>query len=149
MNNKQKNVLVGIAILAVTLLIVFNTSEKNPQLKISNTKMLTPFFPTQKERQAVAMQALITGELKLEGKCLKVDDNLIVWPYGYSLKIQDDTIKILNEKGKLMAIVGEIVKLGGGQVGTNESALEELSEYQNKDCKGPLWIVGKVMPTMK
>lgn len=143
MTNKQKNTFVVVAVFAVTLLILFNYSKRSSTLIVPQVKTTSLFFPTQKEPQTIVMQALLVGKLSKDGSCIKVNDNLIVWPYGYSVKEEKNTTKIFDNKGQLIALVGDTVKLGGGQVEANQMN----SEYYNVDCKGPFWIVGEVLST--
>ena len=142
MTNKQKNTFVVIAVFAVVLLILFNYSKRSSQVIAPTAKATSLFFPTQKAPQTIVMQALLVGRLSKEGNCIKVNENLIVWPYGFSVKEEKNAIKIFNNKGQLIAMVGDTVKLGGGQVEANQIN----SEYQNAGCDGPFWIVGDVLP---
>lgn len=142
MTNKQKNTFVVVAVFAVMLLILFNYSKRSSQLSTPIAKSTSLFFPTQKVPQTIVMQALLVGKLSKEGNCIKVNENLIVWPFGFSVKEERNAIKIFNDKGRVIATVGDTVKLGGGQVEANQPN----SEYQNADCKGPFWIVGDVLP---
>ncbi|MBC8054847.1 MAG: hypothetical protein H7Y13_17450 [Sphingobacteriaceae bacterium] len=143
MSDKQKNSVVILTIITVILLILFIHPDNEQNLFKSSAPVSEPYFPTVKDPQTETMEALLSGELKLAGKCLKIEGNLIVWPYGFSV-VKGDTLAVINEKGKVVAKVGDTVKLSGGQVGTDGSPSGNLAEYTNADCKGPLWITGEV-----
>ena len=143
MTNKQKNTSIIIAIIAVILLITYSTF--NYKILSSTTRSQNLYFPTQKERQAHTMQALLTGELRLDGNCLKVNGNLIVWPYGYSVQAENNVPHIYNEKKELVARGGNVVRLSGSQVEPSEGIIGNLSKFENESCKGPFWMVVEVI----
>ena len=97
MTNKQKNTFVVVAVFAVMLLILFNYSKRSSQLIAPKAKTTSLFFPTQKVPQTIVMQALLVGKLSKEGNCIKVNENLIVWPVGFSVKEERNDIKIFND----------------------------------------------------
>ncbi|MBC7912631.1 MAG: hypothetical protein H7Y07_00775 [Pyrinomonadaceae bacterium] len=66
MTNRQKNILLGAAILIVMFLIIINHKKKT-EIQNAEIPFSTPFFPSQKEPQTEAMQALLSGKLKLDG----------------------------------------------------------------------------------
>ena len=145
MSNKQKNLVVVVGVLTVVFLILITYNNKS----LFKSSISQPFFPTLKEPQKESMQALLVGELNLDGRCLKVSENLIVWPYGFSIDSRGNKIKVLNERGKPIAQVGDTIKLSGGQAGTSGSLSGTLSEFINEDCNGPLWIAAKVLSKEK
>lgn len=149
MTNKQKDVAVVLGVVIVISLILITHPDKKSTLYKSSSSLSKPVFPTLREPQKESMQALLVGELSLEGKCLKVGENLIVWPYGFSVDAQGDKIKVLDEEGKLVAEVGDSVKLGGGQVEVGDTTSAKLSDFVSDDCDGPLWITGQVLPSKK
>ena len=130
-------------------MIIFTHKKNSNSLFKASTSITLPFFPTQKHASNESMQALLTGKLRLEGRCLKVEGNLIIWPYGYSVKTEGDKIKIYNDKGRLVAAAGDSIKLAGGQVSTGANASAELSKFTKGDCQGPLWITGQVLSSKR
>jgi hypothetical protein len=109
-----------------------------------------PYFPVQKEAAEVLMQAILRGKLVLDDAgYLRVNvtndlRTLIIWPYGYSLKIEGKETWIINDKGQAVARVGDTVILGGGEVPA--WAVEEIIGYAlPEDAKGPYWLTGNVI----
>jgi len=101
--------------------------------------------PTVGER--VNMLAGGNIELVLDEGRLRIgsaDGDLIIWPPGFSLTTEDDGVQILNEAGKIVAHVGEKVRMGGGHV----SSLRHTGDYVLRNlppsCPGPYWVVGNV-----
>lgn len=144
MSENQKNSVTGLGIITVICLIIF--THPNNSKSLFKSSFSIPFFPVQKTPADASMQALLSGPLKLEEKCLKVGENLIVWPYGFSMQTKEAKVNILNKKGIIVASVGDTIKLSGGQVTAQDSGSEKmLSQFVNDDCKGPLWITGEVL----
>lgn len=143
MSDNQKNSVIGLGIITVICLIIF--THPNNSKSLFKSSFSVPFFPVQKTPAKASMQALLSGPLKLEDKCLKVGENLIVWPYGFSMQTKGTRINILNKNGNIVGSVGDTIKLSGGQVTAQGSNSEMLSQFVNDDCKGPLWITGEVL----
>jgi hypothetical protein len=87
------------------------------------TSIEVPYFPVQKEVPRVLMGGLYEGKLVLENRLLLSRDLfpgdesvLIIWPFGYTMEIDGNQIKILNEKGQPAAAVGDNIRMGGGGV---------------------------------
>jgi hypothetical protein len=99
------------------------------------------------------MEALLTGELVIEDGCLRVDDDVLVWPNGFSLSIEGEVIQVIDGTGQPIARVGDKVEVSGGEVGTSElpgGYLSELSAQLPSDCcPGPYWIVGEEISVIK
>jgi len=104
-----------------------------------------PYFPVQKEVAETVMLARLGGKLVLDDTgYLRVNDTLIIWPYGYSLKIEGKEIWIINDKGEKIAHVGDWVNLGGGEVPA-WAVVERIGQALQEDAKGPYWIAGDVI----
>ena len=104
------------------------------------------YFPTQKNPRPDTMAALLVGRLVIASGCLRVDHGasstfVPVWPYGFSMRIQNDMIEVLDEKGMLRARVGDTLRLGGG-VATDSSIAQFVAQLPPASCGGPYWIVG-------
>ena len=153
MNQKLKVVMIGIGI--IVSILVTGCVEKKPQNSDSvNTSSSAPFFPVQKDpNPASYMTALLVGELVIEDGCLRVDDDLLVWPHGFSLKIEGEVIQVIDGTGQPIARVGDKVEVSGGEVGTSElpdGYLSELSAQLPSDrCPGPYWIIGEEITVIK
>jgi hypothetical protein len=64
---------------------------------------------------------------------------LIIWPYGYSLKIEGKEMWIINDKGQAVARVGDTVELGGGFVDASV-AEERMGHALPENAKGPYFL---------
>ena len=97
------------------------------------------------------MEALLIGRLVVENGCLQAfqeESNqsfTIVWQTDYFLHNNDGSIEMLDREGKVVARVGEMIYLGGGQVGKIGS--DQLQEPIPEHCSGPpLWLMGEFLP---
>ena len=110
----------------------------------STNKTPEPYFPVQKEFQTIYMQSLLTGgKLAIDNagylRAGATKGVLIIWPYGYSLKIEGKNTWIINDKGQAVAKVGDAVELGGGFV--DASVVEVIIGYAlPMDAAGPYWV---------
>jgi hypothetical protein len=152
MNQKLKVIMIGIGI--IVSILVTGCIEKPPQNGGSvNTSSFSPFFPVQNNPNPDYMEALLTGELVIEDGCLRVDDDVLVWPNGFSLSIEGEVIQVIDGTGQPIARVGDKVEVSGGEVGTSElpgGYLSELSAQLPSDCcPGPYWIVGEEISVIK
>ncbi len=105
------------------------------------------------------MQALAVGRLVVDDVgCLRLKDDraggrgdLIVWPPGYSMTVEDGEIQIVRGDGQTVARVGDRVEMGGGQITPTSGSREAYEEKLkiSEKCMGPLWIVGEVVSTMQ
>jgi hypothetical protein len=66
---------------------------------------------------------------------------MIIWPYGYKLRLEDKTIQVLNADGQAVAGVGDWIELGGGVV----DSIEVENYGLPSDCTGPYWITGTII----
>ena len=110
------------------------------------------FFPTQKEPATAHNQALLSGSLKLIDGCLRVNGDLIVWPYGFSPTTEEGVIQVIDSTHETVARVGDKVRFGGGGFSEDEDGmdmveiLDKLStQFPTDRCSGPYWIVGEVI----
>ncbi len=98
------------------------------------------------------MEALTRAELGVDGEgCLRfgaIDGPggyLPVWPPGYSLKTGGDDVRVLDERGRLVAGAGDKVEAGGGEIGRSGTAgiYEELRRQLDvpEKCTGIFWII--------
>jgi len=101
-------------VLIVFVLLGFSLSCKPHQLS---------YFPVQKDPQKQLLLLQFGGILFIDNdgylrvKAPKGKDYspaLVIWPYGYSWKIENNKISIVNEKGQAIMRVGDTVTLGGG-----------------------------------
>ena len=98
-----------------------------------------PYFPTYKEPQTIFLLLMLQGELTADEGYLRVNDRLIIWPYGYSLDTENGEIRIINEESQPVAKVGDTIRLGGG--GASASFVEEkIGQLLPEGCEGPYWL---------
>ncbi len=142
----------AIAFVAIIGIIIVSgcITEKQPVPPVNvsdiNTSTSTPFFPQQKENPAIYMDAQLVGELVLDDGCLRVGDDLLVWPHGFSLSTEDGVIQIIDDNGQPIMRVGDKIKLGGGGCEMPSERIAKYSaELPSDRCSGPYWIVGEVI----
>jgi len=133
------------AVILVIVVLMTRTPDVSPAPKVS-------FFPVQSDEFAgeAYPSALATGILALDGGYLRLeyqgttDSDLLIWPPGFSIYIQDDTIHVLNKDGNEVARLGDEIKAGGGQV-----PLVIVGKYTGQtlpeDCPGPYWLISEVI----
>ncbi len=101
----------------------------------------------------VTPQAQIIGKLVVgEGKCIRLEggpaEHLPIWPPGYALNASGSEMRILDDKGHVVARVGDRVIAVGGETRESEAG-SSYWEVRRKlgvppGCSGPLW--GMVEP---
>ncbi len=131
----------ALVIAAAVVLLVVVLVTRSPDILPAPS---VSFFPVQKEVQSEVMQVLLQGELVLDNGCLRVHDELILWPYDYSLQTEGKEIWVIDDKGQSVAHVGHHVRLGGGQVPTF-FAEEKLGHPLPEGCDGPYFLAGEVV----
>jgi hypothetical protein len=111
----------------------------------------SPYLPVLKESESVYPAALATGILGLDDNCLRLKPfyafgkgALLIWPYGYYIKTQDNKICVADIDGRIVARVGDWIKVGGGEI-----TLDVVEKYLGKplpeNYSGPYWIVSGVI----
>lgn len=129
-------------------IVVFCVMVTSCQTKPTDTRPVTPIFPQQREAHPDSMDALLVGKLTSVKGCLRVqdDDNnnyLLIWPQGFSLNIDGESIQIKDNTGQLIVQVGDNVKVGGGEIPT-EQIENYVAQTLPNDCSGPYWIVASI-----
>ena len=141
-----------------------STDDLPPQVP---KKQAGLFFPQVPEPGGLHPTAVGGGRLFIRNDCIYagptqrryrdvVPSDVVVWPYGYSLSRKGGEIRILNEKGKVVARVGEEVRMGGGEITqaeagpTPEAARRQFEEKRGElgvpdQCRGPLWVSSGVI----
>jgi len=114
-----------------------------------NTSLPAPFFPVQESSDLDQMPALAEGKLVLDNGYLRLkgffgEGELLIWPYGFSLRIEGKEIQVIDSDGQVAACVGGRIKVGGGEVPA-ETAEKYIGQLLPDDCKGPYWIVSGVI----
>ena len=88
---------------------------------------------------------LILDEGYLRLKPIFGESYMIIWPYGYTVRLEDKTIQVLNVDGQAVARVGDWIVLGGGVVDSMEVAENSIGQPLPPDCTGPYWITGTII----
>jgi hypothetical protein len=109
------------------------------------------YFPQLKTRSTSFMAALLIGRLEVENGCLLAYQEgsdqpiTIVWQTDYFLHNNEGSIEMLDREGKVVARVGEMIYLGGGEVGNINS--DQLQAPIPERCSSsPLWLMGEFLP---
>jgi hypothetical protein len=111
------------------------------------------FFPTLNSEPEIMLQARTAGILKEDTNgCLRVNGELIIFPYASSFKKQADKLIIYNKEDEPIAQVGQEVIFGGGGFGSDEGGTEALTGIENSSdalpsarCAEPYFIVHSVL----
>jgi len=114
---------------------------------VACTTTVEIYFPVQKSGLA-QMDVLLEGNLELDDGWLRAQSSdssyLLIWPYGFSVQGEGEEIQVLDGDGQVVAIVGEAIKVDGG-----ESTVEIVEMYIGRllpdDCAGPFWLVSGVI----
>jgi hypothetical protein len=101
-------------------------------------------FPRQHPPEGLRaeMEALLIGELLEEDGCLRVgeagESHLVIWPYDYTVTAAEDgKLQVRDGSGNVVARVGDIMRIGGGQVPKAEDATPTDIPAR---CGGPYWL---------
>jgi heat shock protein HslJ len=96
------------------------------------------------------MAALHVGPLTMVDGCLRVGGseagNLVVWPPDFEVSIENDTIWVLYDDHKVEVRLGQVVRLGGGEVKSIEAFDKRTRRQIPVGCPGPYWLVGSISP---
>jgi hypothetical protein len=140
--------LMGILLLILVLMVGCNSNSiVTTTTEVTSTTVVpsstekprtVSYFPVQKEVPETSLLLLLEGKLEIDADgCLRVNDYLILWPYGYSYRVENEDILIIDERGNIAAHVGDNVGVGGASgYLSNDKLVQPLSE----DCEGPFWL---------
>ena len=96
------------------------------------------------------MEALIIGELVVVDRCVRViteyskPDNsfLAIWPPNFTVNTAVEPAQIIDESGEVVARIGDVVQMGGGEVKGYSDP--EVTGSLPPECLGGIsWIVGE------
>jgi len=99
---------IAAAVILVIVVLVTRTPDVSPAPKVS-------IFPVQLDEFAgeAYPSALATGILSLNDGYLRLeyqgttDSDMLIWPPGFSIHVQADTIHVLNKDGNQVARIGD------------------------------------------
>jgi len=66
---------------------------------------------------------------------------LLIWPSDYGYRESRGTVEVLDERGQVVARVGDHIEVGGGE--TKSLAHAAAEGVVRKVCPGPYWVVGE------
>lgn len=136
--------ILAILFLSCTILAMVPSCSNNS----TSAPIPEPFFPSLNKPLNAYPAGLATGKLILDNRCLRLEGTngeslLIVWPYGFSARVESNKVLIINEKGEVVTSVGKDFAGGGGEV--PRSIVEELMGQSLPDnCPGPYWLLSEV-----
>jgi hypothetical protein len=134
-----------------TLVISTTVTDFFPVQTESITKTATvpengQYFPAQTENPKVSLLALMQGKLKRDDfGYLRVNDDLMIWPYRFSCVIEGDNTWIIDEQNRKIIKVGDDVKIGGGEI-NRKQAQQAIGELLPENCIGPFYLVSTIVP---
>ena len=108
------------------------------------------YFPVQKTPgQPVPQQLILGTTLKIDNGYLKAGtsnsgESVLIWPPGYSNKIENGVVKIYDGTGNFKCKVGDIFDIGGGPAATREIVKNYTGSFPPKNCSGPFWLVSDI-----
>ncbi len=143
----RKTLLFLLSTLIAILVLTTNCSETSNNTVRSggsdNSSQFNVYFPVQKEPQTEILTAVLSGKLVYNDGYLRVLDLIVIWPYGYSLSTGENEILVINDKGELLARVGDKLKLEGGELPS--SVIEErIGQKLPTGAQGPFWLAGHI-----
>jgi hypothetical protein len=133
-------------LLIVSILVIIFASILSCSNNSADKTQPVPYFPVQKNVPQIMYLMLLHGTLVMDKDgYLRVNVTkdlpaLVIWPYGYSLKIEGKEIQVINDKGQIVAKVGDTVTLGGGFVPLVSDVEERIGHALPKNATGPYFI---------
>ncbi|MBA3943417.1 MAG: hypothetical protein H0X37_02510 [Herpetosiphonaceae bacterium] len=107
-------------------------------------------FPQLRMRSAAFMAALLEGKLIEQDGCLRVrpsdsgPSDLVIWQPDYFVNRNGLRIEILDRTGTVVARVGDVVDVGGGETSMTQELEQQMRMPLPKQCDGPYWLMGEL-----
>ena len=151
--NRRTRPVVRLAAKAALVLVVL-TMVLGP---VGCGKPVVEFFPVLAETAQGYPLSSARGRLVVEGGCLRLrsllpafgfffgPSQLLIWPNAYTTRIDGQSTLVLDGKGTVVARVGQIIYVGGGQI-TREAAATSIEGNLPDSCHGPYWMVNPHWP---
>jgi hypothetical protein len=140
----------GLAILAVGLAVVAIVAQQLGGMASRPADVRVVELPTHRPLNG-SPTALLEGRLVREGSCVRAEtvhsgeQNLVIWPPGTTLHdYEDGQSAVVDRGGRVIASMGEAVRLGGGQY--DEIHLDFLrtsllaTDIPDECVGGPYWL---------
>ena len=119
-----------------------------------NTSSPVRFFPVVKESLLVeTMRGDLKGILVLDNGYLKMNHKysdsvyLLIWPYGFSSRVEDEEIQVIDNNGQVVARAGDQITVGGRFVYKGGLLEECTAQPLPSDCAElrMCWLVSEVL----
>lgn len=100
------------------------------------------------------MDALFMGHVSVDDAgCIRLETEsdygvTAVWPFGYTLDHDGDSVRVLDESGEAVATLGGELELGGGEVPELHDGIgftDADQQLAHDRCPGYFWIVAEVV----
>ena len=139
-----------ILLMALLLLIVSSCTD------VDEETLPSPYLPQLSEPMEERMMAELEGDLVLVDGCIRVKSyydgeetypRLLIWPYGFRLEIEDEVVRVRDDMGRVVGVVGEPIYMGGGEITgwfADELVGEPILDFCPTPPGGPYWLVGDV-----
>jgi hypothetical protein len=109
----------------------------------------SPIFFLRQAPASSFMAALLRGTLVLDANgCVRVATAgeggyapLVVWHHDFTLRVEGERVEVLDGAGQVIARVGELTRMGGGEVTSTH-----IPELPFDACPGPYWVLGDIEP---
>ncbi len=110
----------------------------------------TIFFPRQvkTDGERAVMDGEIDGTLVMVNNCIRIQSDeakesyLLIWPPDFDISIEDGTIEILNGDDTIVAHIGDMVHIGGGEIPLLSMLDKSIQEQVPPQCSARYWIIG-------
>lgn len=121
-----------------------------------NEPLPAPYLPTQAKPVPDRMTAELKGDLVLVDGCIRAKaqydgeesyPRLLIWPYGFQSEIEDEVVRVRDDMGRIVGIVGEPISMGGGEITgwfADDLVGEPILDHCPTPPDGPYWLVGDV-----
>jgi hypothetical protein len=139
----------GLAVLAVGLMVVAIVAQQLGGMASRPGDGRFVELPTHKPMHG-SPAALLEGRLERDGDCVYAADvdlgtrSLVIWPQGTTMRVHEgEADAIVDGGGRVIALIGEVVRLGGGSFGDGElDFLRTLlaSDIADECLGGPYWL---------
>ena len=113
----------------------FDPENEPTELRLSDPDV---FFPRQRTVIATSRAQPVaegSGELVLDGQCLRLDGRItVIWPAGFTPHVERGVVQVRNGAGVVIAQVGDKLSMGGGY----------NSRDEDWECPGEVFAVHSI-----
>ena len=120
--------------------------------RVTTSPQQEVFLPRQNSNPIVQLESRISGVLTNDNGCLRVNGELIIFPYNASVKEKAGEHIIYNMEDEAIATVGKKVAFGGftlsnteGETHADEKAKKISDQLPNSHCSQPYFVVHSLL----